>query len=53
MKRFQFLGYIIEYSRFQKRWIVLDWDYEGYEAQIGPTHASKSAAMDWAAERSC
>lgn len=46
MKRFQYLGYVIEYLPMTKAWIVLDWDYET-EQQIGPYHKSKSAAINW------
>ena len=45
-KSFQYLGYYIEYSTFQKRWFVVDWDYET-RRDIGPSHASKQAAMNW------
>lgn len=46
MKRFHYLGYIIEFSRIQKLWFVVDWDYE-HESDIGPPHRTKSAAMAW------
>lgn len=45
-KRFQYLGYIIEFSPLQKAWQVLDWDYE-CEYPIGPMHPSQYAAMSW------
>lgn len=44
MKRFHYLGYIIEQGLFG--WYVLDWDYE-HEQPIGPVHKSKHAAMTW------
>lgn len=45
MKRFEYLGYTIEYSRFQKRWFIQDYDYEqGFiDLASAPT---KSAAMN-------
>lgn len=52
MKPFDFLGYRIEYSQWLKRWRVCGWDCETGHREIGPTHPSKWAAMDWCAERS-
>lgn len=51
MRPFNFLGFRIEYSRFQKRWFVCDWDYEIGYYYVGPSHPSKASAMDWAAGR--
>jgi len=50
-KRFDYLGYRIEYSAFQKRWFVCDWDYEAGLRDIGPSHPSKWAAMKWCEEQ--
>jgi hypothetical protein len=49
--KFEFLGYYVEYSRFSKRWLVLDWDYET-EPYVVANLPSKSAAMDWIVGRS-
>ena len=46
-KAFWFESYKIEYSSLQKRWFVLDWDYESGLWKVGPSHPSKYAAMDW------
>ena len=46
-KAFWFEGFKIEYSSFQKRWFVMDWDYEDGLRDTGPSHPSKYAAMDW------
>lgn len=45
---FDYLGFRIEYNRFIKKWLVIDWDYEIPEGwQIGPPHKTKYAAMQW------
>ena len=48
---FSFEGYRIEYSSLQKRWFVQDWDYETGYYDIGPSHPTKYAAMDWCCNR--
>lgn len=45
-KRFEYLGFYIEYSKLLKQWFVLDWDYENEPWTIGQ-FSTKSAAMDW------
>ena len=50
MKRFHYLGYIVEYLPLSRTWAVIDWDYEtpaDYAPQIGPAHKSKAAALAW------
>lgn len=50
-RSFSFCGYRIVYSSIQKRWFVQDWDYELDYFDIGPSHPTKWAAMDWCSER--
>jgi hypothetical protein len=42
---FHFLGYKIEYNHYEKRWFVIDWDYE--ESRIVARCRTKEAAMQW------
>lgn len=46
-----FCGYRIQFCPFQKRWFVQDWDYETGYFDIGPSHPTKWAAMDWCQHR--
>lgn len=45
----EYLGYKIEYSKFQKRWFVMefDWGLGWHDVMSKPT---KSAAMKWIEE---
>lgn len=42
----EFLGMRIEYSKMQKRWFVMDYDYELGWHDVG-SFASKTAAINW------
>ena len=44
---FNHLGYRIEYSRFQKRWFVQDYDYELGHIDLA-SKPTKLQAMVWA-----
>lgn len=48
MKRYQFLGWIIE--RGITGWYVIDWDYETESVFAGPFRTER-AAQDFAASR--